>query len=79
MLEETVSWVLIGYLNESNKELMVSYREGQRPLLAALHKQPLPTTQAQDGGGHDRKPLIKLGGKSQNPAPTHSDEYLAPI
>lgn len=44
-------------------EVMASYWEDQRPVLAALHKKLDPTRPTPDGGCHDRKHLIKLGRK----------------
>ena len=48
-----------GYLKASGEEVIASYWESQRPILAPLHKKQDQTRQAQDGRCHARKPLTK--------------------
>ena len=74
------SQVLTKYLIARKEEVMASYWLSQRPILAASHKKPDQTRQAQDGGCHDWKPLTnKEGQKSffqEIPAP--SNEFSTP-
>lgn len=78
------SQVLAGYLEASHKEVMASSQESQGPVLAAPHKKPDQTRQAQDAKCHKRKPLTKLRRKTTKlciPAPgnDYSTRYLTTV
>ena len=52
------SLVLTEYLEASIVEAMASYQESERPVLAALHKKPDQTRQAQESGCRDRELVL---------------------